>query len=126
LADQLRAQYAGGRSPWAALLSGDDPQDIARELGYLEYVARAQADALRAVRSTLDELTRLQVEARNHEAELQKLAAETTQRRKELQERQAERVAVLERIESELKQQRGEAKNLVRNEERLGKLVEQL
>src|SRR5690606_41120476 len=37
-----------------------------------------------------------------------------------------ERVAVLERIESELKQQRGEAKNLVRNEERLGKLVEQL
>src|SRR5690606_23139352 len=49
LADQLRAQYAGGLSPWAAQLSGDDPQDIARQLGVLEYVARAQADALRAV-----------------------------------------------------------------------------
>src|SRR5690606_17896779 len=56
LAQQMRAQYGGGLSPWAALLSGDDPQDIARELGYLEYVARAQAAAVRGVRSTLDEL----------------------------------------------------------------------
>ena len=126
LAAQLRAQYAGGLSPWAALLSGDDPQDIARELGYLEYVARAQAEALRAVRATLDELNDLETQARNHETKLQQLAKETTQRREELQARREERVAVLARIEQELKQQRNEAQTLTRNEARLGKLVDQL
>src|SRR5690606_8515810 len=32
LGDQLRAQYAGGLSPWTALLSNDDPQVIGRNL----------------------------------------------------------------------------------------------
>jgi len=126
LADQLRAQYAGGLSPWAALLSGEDPQDIARELGYLEYVAQAQAQALRAVRSALDELTTLRSQAQSHEAQLKRLAEETSQRRAELKAQQAERVKVLARIDKELQQQRGEARNLTRNEARLGELVDAL
>src|SRR5690554_5633714 len=123
LADQLRAQYAGGLSPWAALLSGEDPQDIARELGYLDYVSRAQAEAVRGVRTALDELAQLQQQAQAHETELVKLAKETTKKRAELDDRRVERLAVLERIDTELKSQRGEAKRLARNEERLGELV---
>ncbi|NLC35088.1 MAG: peptidoglycan DD-metalloendopeptidase family protein [Alcaligenaceae bacterium] len=126
LGDQLRAQYASGLSPWAALLSGEDPQDIARELGYLEYVARAQADALLAVRAALDELTALQKQAQAHEAELQRLAKETRQRRAELETQQAERQAVLKRIDAELKKQRSEARNLERNEAKLSELVDAL
>src|SRR5690606_2565366 len=57
LADQLRAQYASGLSPWAALLSGDDPQAIGRELGYLSYVSQAQAEAVRAVDESIQTLT---------------------------------------------------------------------
>src|SRR5690606_34960431 len=38
LADQLRTQYTSGLSPWTALLSGDDPQQLGRNLGYLGYV----------------------------------------------------------------------------------------
>ena len=34
LADQLRTQYTSGLSPWTALLSGDDPQVLGRNLGY--------------------------------------------------------------------------------------------
>lgn len=126
LAAQLRAQYAGGLSPWATLLSGEDPQDIARELGYLEYVARAQADAVRAVHSALEELNSLQAQAQEHEARLKQLAEETAQRRAELEKRQAERQAVLARIEKELKQQRSEARNLANNEAQLAKLVDAL
>lgn len=126
LADQLRAQYAGGLSPWAALLSGDDPQDIARELGYLDYVSRAQAKAVREVRETLEELSTLREQAKAHELELQRLTAETTEKRAELDAQRAERLAVLERIEKELKQQRQEAQRLARNEQRLGKLVDAL
>jgi len=126
LADQLRAQYAGGLSPWAALLSGEDPQDIARELGYLEYVSRAQADAVRSVRTALDELAGLQAQAQSHESELQKLAQETTDKRAELKTQQEERLAVLKRIEQDLNVQRGEAQRLAGNERRLGELVEAL
>jgi len=126
LADQLRAQYAGGLSPWAALLSGEDPQDIARDLGYLEYVSRAQAKSVRAVRETLDELASLREQAQRHEKDIQQLAAETTEKRKELEAQRAERLAILQRIESELKAQRGEAERLAQNEQRLGKLVDAL
>lgn len=126
LADQLRAQYAGGLSPWATLLSGEDPQDIARELGYLEYVSRAQTAAVRAVRSALDELATLRAQAQSHERDLQRLARETTEKRAELEAQRAERLAVLERINQELARQRGEAQRLTGNEQRLGKLVDAL
>src|SRR5690606_34839480 len=102
LADQLRAQYAGGLSPWAALLSGEDPQDIARELGYLEYVSRARAQAVRAVREALDELANLEASARSHEQELRQLADETTRRRAELDERRKQRLARNEQVLGEL------------------------
>src|SRR5690606_17016594 len=48
LADQLRTQYTSGLSPWAALLSGDDPHELGRNLGYLGYVSRARAQAVQA------------------------------------------------------------------------------
>src|SRR5690606_26460972 len=126
LADQLRAQYAGGLSPWAALLSGEDPQDIARELGYLDYVTRARAEAVRGVHDALEELAQLEARSQAQEKELKQLADESTRKRAELDERRRERVAVLERIEAELKAQRGEAQLTAKNEQRLGELVDAL
>ncbi len=69
LADQLRAQYASGLSPWTALLSGNDPQIIGRELGYLGYVSEARTKTVKAIRSVIDQLAQLQArsEARNKE-----------------------------------------------------------
>src|SRR5690606_17451025 len=44
LAAQLRRQYAtGGVTPWSALLSGDNPQESGRTLGYLGYVSQARS-----------------------------------------------------------------------------------
>ncbi len=126
LADQLRAQYAGGLSPWAALLSGEDPQDIARELGYLDYVTRARAEAVRGVHDALEELAQLEARSQAQEKELKQLADESTRKRAELDEKRRERVAVLERIEAELKAQRGEAQLTAKNEQRLGELVDAL
>ena len=51
LADQLRTQYTSGLSPWTALLSGDDPQVLGRNLGYLDYVSQARARAVDALRA---------------------------------------------------------------------------
>src|SRR5690606_30109938 len=70
LSKQLRAQYASGLSPWAALLSGDDPQSIGRELGYLGYVSQAQAQLIHQVQASLEELQRLDARAKARQQEL--------------------------------------------------------
>jgi septal ring factor EnvC (AmiA/AmiB activator) len=123
LGEQLRAQYASGLSPWTALLSGDDPQAIGRDLGYLGYISRAQADAVRAVRRAITELAQLREQSDTHKKALAALADETSQQKAELQEQQAERMKVLERIEALLKEQRGQAERLARNDERLSHLI---
>ena len=46
LSDQLRRQYASGLSPWTALLSVGDPQELSRNLAYLDYVSQARAKAV--------------------------------------------------------------------------------
>jgi len=123
LGDQLRGQYAGGLSPWTALLSGDDPQAIGRDLGYLSYVTRAQTSAVHAVRQALDELAATQERERAAQRELEALATETAARKQELEEQKQERKTILARIESQLAEQRGQAERLTRNDKRLGELI---
>ncbi|WP_397474662.1 murein hydrolase activator EnvC family protein [Pusillimonas sp.] len=123
LADQLRAQYAGGLSPWAALLSGDDPQAIGRELGYLSYVSQAQAAAVHAVDEAITKLQALQARTEERERELVQVAEETRIRKAELEKQKLERGRVLSQISEQLKQQRTQADTLQRDEQRLGRLV---
>lgn len=123
LGDQLRAQYASGLSPWTALLSGDDPQKIGRDLSYLGYISQAQADAVRGVRTALDKLAALQARSEANKKELVQLAKETGEQKASLQEQKAERQQVLARIDSLLNEQRKQAQRLERNDERLGDLV---
>jgi septal ring factor EnvC (AmiA/AmiB activator) len=123
LGEQLRGQYAGGLSPWTALLSGNDPQEIGRDLGYLSYVTRAQTSAVHAVRQALDELAATQERQHAAQKELEALAAETATRKQELEAQQQERKTVLARIESQLAEQRGQAQQLTRNDKRLGELI---
>lgn len=123
LAEQLRAMYASGLSPWAALLSGDDPQAIQRELGYLSYVSQAQAEKIQALHATLRNLERLQVNVQHSQQELTQLSAESEQKKQELLAQQTERSQVLARVQTELSQQRGQASRLQGNDERLGRLI---
>lgn len=123
LGEQMRAQYAGGLSPWAALLSGDNPQAIGRDLSYLGYITQAQADAVIAVNLALDRLARLQARSEEQTRELAQLAQDTTEEKNKLEAQKAERQQVLKRIEAELQAQRGQAASLKQNDERLGKLI---
>jgi septal ring factor EnvC (AmiA/AmiB activator) len=126
LAEQLRGQYASGLSPWAALLSGDDPQDIARELRYLGYVSRSQARAVRAIDQSLKKLIELEKTIEQNQQTLAQLVEQTRQQSGQLQEQKAQRERVLAQIEAELKQQRGQASALERNDKRLGDLIGKL
>ncbi len=81
LADQLRAQYASGLSPWTALLSGDDPHTIGRDLAYLGYVSAAQAESVRQVRDGIQRLDALRKQTQKQEADLVVLAKESQQQK---------------------------------------------
>src|SRR5690606_21155547 len=91
LAAQLRAQYASGLSPWTALLSGRDPQEIGRELAWLAYVTRSRTQALDALRAKLDRLAGLRQQTDDSRRELDAVRADVRKRREDLQDQQAQR-----------------------------------
>ena len=126
LAEQLRSEYASGLSPWTALLSGNDPQAIGRELGYLGYVSKARADTLRAIRRVLQELDGLRVRSEARRQELLQVAQQTQEQKDELERQKLEHQKVLASIDAQLKQQRGQAQTLEHNDQRMGRLIQGL
>lgn len=123
LAEQLRAQYASGLSPWTALLSGNNPQQIQRELGYLAYISKAQTEQVRALQQGVKRLEQLHAAEKANQAELVQLAADTEKQKQQLQKQQAERQTVLANIEDQLQTQHKEASTLASNDARLGSLI---
>ncbi|CAB3649355.1 hypothetical protein LMG26685_02647 [Achromobacter mucicolens] len=126
LADQLRTQYTSGLSPWTALLSGDDPQVLGRNLGYLDYVSRARADAVKALRADIDRLAALQARADERRAEIEKGVAETSEQKTALVAQQKERASLLAQLEGQIAAQRAEANKLGRDDQRLSRLITDL
>lgn len=126
LAEQLRAQYAGGLSPWTALLSGNDPQRIGRDLAYSGYVSRAHADAVRDLQASLVQLDDLEGRLQQHEVSLETLHEETARRKHELEQQKEKRAAVLAQVEIELKKRRSEAQTLEQDAQRIEGLVQGL
>ncbi|QKH36151.1 peptidoglycan DD-metalloendopeptidase family protein [Achromobacter pestifer] len=126
LAEQLRTQYTSGVSPWTALLSGDDPQVLGRNLGYLDYVSRARADAVQALREDIERLAALQGRADARRAEIEKVVAETSEQKTALVGQQKERATLLAQLEGQIAAQRTEANKLGRDDQRLSRLITDL
>ncbi|CAM4322174.1 murein hydrolase activator EnvC family protein [Bordetella muralis] len=123
LGDQLRTQYTSGLSPWTALLSGDDPQQLGRNLSYLGYVSRDRAETVQALRRDLDRLAELQGQADARRAEIQRTVAETSEQKAELVKQQSERATLLAQLEGQIAAQRAEARKLGRDDSRLSMLI---
>ncbi|HEU0231283.1 MAG TPA: peptidoglycan DD-metalloendopeptidase family protein [Burkholderiaceae bacterium] len=126
LADQLRAQYADGLSPWTALLSGNDPQAIGRDLSYLGYVSRARAETVRGIQKALGNLADLRRQSEAQGRRLAEVRKDTSQRKVDLQTSENQRQQVLSRIEAQLKAQRAQANHMARDEKHLGGLIQNL
>ncbi|MDQ2148541.1 peptidoglycan DD-metalloendopeptidase family protein [Alcaligenaceae bacterium C4P045] len=126
LSGQLRAQYSSGLSPWTALLSGDDPQQLGRNLGYLDYVAQARARALTQLQQDIERLASLRKQADGRAAELESVAVETRTEKTALVTQQKERATVVAKLEGQISAQRAEAARLGRDDQRLGRLIDDL
>lgn len=126
LSNQLRTQYTSGLSPWTALLSGDDPQVLGRNLSYLGYVSQARAQAVEALRVDIDRLATLQGRADARRSEIVKLVADTTSEKTALVQQQKERSTLLAQLEGQIAAQRAEANKLGRDDQRLSHLITDL
>lgn len=126
LSDQLRRQYSSGLSPWSALLSGDDPQELGRNLAYLDYVSKARADTVAALKKEIERLAQLEARADARQKDVARLVSETTQQKEALETQKKERATVLARIEGQMQAQRAEATRLGQDEKRLSGLISDL
>jgi len=126
LSNQLRKQYSSGLSPWTALLSGDDPQQIGRDLIYLDYISRARSAAVAVVKKEIDRLAELEAKTELRRQDVVRLVQETTEQKNLLDVQKKERATVLARIEGQLQAQRAEAAALGRDDKRLSDLVDDL
>jgi septal ring factor EnvC (AmiA/AmiB activator) len=127
LGQLLAMRYTSGRQNYLRLLlSGRDPNQTARELHYYSYISRAQADSIRALRSSLAGLAQLADEARAKSSELGELETRQREGRNELLAQQKARRRVLARLATQIRSQRREIKSLQRDEARLSRLVDEL
>jgi len=127
LARLLYQQYVGMQpDALKLLLSGANPNQVARELYYLGYLSRAHAGIIDDLRAGLARLDRLSQAARQRGEELAAIRAEQRTQRVRLESEQRKRKQVLLQVSRQVEKQRREISTLKRNEERLSRLVEQL
>lgn len=124
----LRRQFIRGNEADALqlLLSGEEPDRIARDQYFLKQLSRAQARMLEKLRGDLKEKQRLADARRDKAAELAAIEKQQQDSRAALLAKQRERQTVLARIADKIKSQRKEIDTLKGNEKRLAKLIEGL
>lgn len=127
LAQLLRDQYAAGNEDRIKLLlSGDDPNRINRELQYMGYVSRAQANLIESLRANLQTIEDNQAKLQQAKEHLDKIAADARKQHVRLQTEKKERATLLSKLSSKLTAQRKEAGKIERDEHRLSSLVDKL
>ena len=123
----LYQQYIGGQSDALKLvLTGEDPNDIARQLHYLSYVSRARAELLASLRENLADLDKLTGETRRKSAELHSLQSEETLQMRRLEREKAQRQQIYAKVSDDIEKSRKQLSTLKRDEERLTQLMERL
>lgn len=126
LADQLRAQYTSGLSPWSAMLSGDDPLAMGRELGYLSYVSQAQTQAIDQLKRSLAELSALEATQARQQKQLEQTRTLIVAQQKTLADQKKTRATLLARLEGQIAAQRAERDQLAENEKMMSALIDGL
>lgn len=120
-------QYVGGQHEYLRLLfNGRDPNQIARDLRYYEYIARDRAAWLDKLRANLAQLANVTERTRDKRAQIVALQQEEQAQKAKLEKDKSARQKTLIDIAQQLKQQRREIQRMQQNENRLSKLMEQL
>ena len=127
LARLLNRQFVGGDADaLKLLLSGEDPNQSARDRYFLTQLSRAKADLIQQLHAVADEKKRLADGVRERQAQLAEIERRQQESRTQLLERKKQRLTTLAALSGRIKAQRREIDTLKRDEQRLGKLIEGL
>ncbi len=127
LEKMLREQYQAGHDDRVRLLlSGDNPNRIARELRYLGYVSAEQVKAIERLQQDIAAIEANQSDAEETRAALEDIATEQREQKALLEKEKGKRKALVSKLAYKLSTQRRQAGNLARDEERLSSLVDRL
>jgi septal ring factor EnvC (AmiA/AmiB activator) len=123
LAVQLRAQHSSNLSPWSALLAGDDPHSLGRELGYLSFVADARVKTIDRLRRGVAELSALQTAQIKQQQALSEQQAELEAEQVVLGRQRQSRADLLAKLEGAIAAERAERDKLAEDEKQLSELI---
>ncbi|MFN3564743.1 MAG: murein hydrolase activator EnvC family protein [Burkholderiaceae bacterium] len=127
LALVLQSQFAlAQRSPWQSLIDGDSPDRVRRDLGYLDYVVRAQVQRIEELGERRRELAELEAQSRAKQAELAAIAEDERMNRAQLVRQQAARKQTLAKLARQIAGQRQSIATLERDDQRLAGLIENI
>jgi septal ring factor EnvC (AmiA/AmiB activator) len=125
LARQVRAAYAMGRQErLRILLNQQDPATVSRMMVYYDYLNRARATRMRAIRQRLDELAATEREIQREEASLARLREEQRTELAALNRNQVQRQTVVAQLTRELQEQGRRLDRLQTDERELETLIE--
>lgn len=127
LAALLRQHHRqGDADPLRLLLSGRDPAEVQRDLGYYGYIGRARAALIAQHRSSLASLAEITEQTRQRQAELDGVRQSQLEQRQQLSAEKQARETVFKGLSAQIRKQRQEIDSLVRDEQRLARLIEKL
>lgn len=127
LSKLLYQQYLGGKQEYLKLLlNNQDPNQVARELQYYDYIARNRAAWLNTLRNNSEKLQNVTAAASAKSQEIASLQTEEQHQHSQLEREKQNRLDTLKKFAQQLKQQHREISRLQHNENRLSQLVEKL
>ena len=127
LGRMLRRQYLQGEPDALRLvLARENPNDMARQLQYLAYIARARAQLVNGLRSNLAELDRLTREIAEEAEAIARIAEEQASQKKRLENEKRARAVVLTKVSRDIRAQQQQIRVMQNNENRLTRLIDQL
>jgi septal ring factor EnvC (AmiA/AmiB activator) len=127
LSNQLYQQYIHGQQSYIQMIfQSENPSEIARDLHYYSYVAKARASLINQMQGNLNKISKLNDETANALKEVAELKQKQVDEKRALESQKQEKSKVVHSLSQQIATQRNEIKKLTRDEKRLSELVERL
>lgn len=127
LSSQLYQQYIHGQQSYVqTILQSEHPSEIARNVHYFSYVAKARAELINKMQGNLSRIAKLNEETASALNEVAELKQKKIDERRALESQKLAKSKVVNTLSQQIASQRGEIKKLSRDEKRLSQLVKRL
>lgn len=127
LSSQLYQQYIHGQQSYVQMiLQSEHPSEIARNVHYYAYIAKARAALIAKIQGNLNQIKKLNEETASTLKEVAELKQKQIDERHKLESQKQAKSKVVKTLSQQISSQRDEIKKLSRDEKRLSQLVERL